>query len=51
METQLGGLIEAGFVIAGFYEDRRPEEDGNPVRKYMPSYYVVLAITVDTPEK
>jgi len=43
MEAQLGGLIRAGFVIDGFYEDRRPEEDGNPVSKYMPSYYVVRA--------
>jgi len=40
---KLGGLIKAGFVIDGFYEDRRPEEDGNPVSKYMPSYYVVRA--------
>ncbi len=41
METQLGGLTKAGFSITGFYEDRRPEEDGNPIRHYMPSYYVV----------
>jgi SAM-dependent methyltransferase len=41
METQLGGLTQAGFSIIGFYEDRRPEEDGNPIRHYMPSYYVV----------
>ena len=43
METQLGGLMKAGFVITDFYEDRRPEEDGNPVRYYMPSYYVARA--------
>lgn len=43
MEAQLGGLIEAGFVITGFYEDRRPEEDGNPIRHFMPSYYVARA--------
>jgi ubiquinone/menaquinone biosynthesis C-methylase UbiE len=41
MEAQLGGLTQAGFSIIGFYEDRRPEEDGNPIRHYMPSYYVV----------
>ena len=40
MEDQLGGLTKAGFVITDFYEDRRPEEDGNPIRRYMPSYYV-----------
>jgi SAM-dependent methyltransferase len=43
MEAQLGGLTKAGFVITGFYEDRRSEEDGNPIRHYMPSYYVVRA--------
>ena len=41
MEAQLGGLTKAGFCITGFYEDRRPDEDGNPIRHYMPSYYVV----------
>lgn len=44
MEAQLGGLLEAGFIITGFYEDRRPEEDGNPIRHYMPSYYVLRAL-------
>lgn len=24
MESQLGGILDAGFVITGFYEDRRP---------------------------
>lgn len=40
MEAQLGGLTKAGFVITGFYEDRRPEEDGNPIRHFMPSVFV-----------
>jgi SAM-dependent methyltransferase len=43
MEAQLGGLIDAGFVITGFYEDRRPDADGNPIRHFMPSFYVVRA--------
>jgi len=43
METQLGGMLKAGFVITGFYEDRRPDEDDNPIRHYMPSYYVTRA--------
>ena len=37
METHLGGLIKVGFAITGFYEDRRPEEDGHPICRYMPS--------------
>ena len=43
MEAQLGGLTKAGFAITGFYEDRRPEEDGNPICRYMTSYYVARA--------
>lgn len=43
MEAKLGGLIKAGFVIVGFYEDHRPDEDGNPIRFFMPTYYVVKA--------
>jgi SAM-dependent methyltransferase len=43
MEAQLGGLLNVGFIITGFYEDRRPDEDGNPIRHHMPSYYVAKA--------
>ena len=43
MEDQIGGLIQVGFSITGFYEDRRLEEDGNPIRHYMPSGFVLRA--------
>jgi SAM-dependent methyltransferase len=43
MEDQLGGMLGAGFTITGFYEDRRSEADGNPIRHYMPSIFVVRA--------
>jgi hypothetical protein len=43
MEAQLGGTLAAGLVITGFYEDRRSEEDGNPIRHYLPSVFVVRA--------
>ncbi len=43
MEAQLGGITKAGFVITGFYEDRRSEEDGNPIRHFMPSVFVARA--------
>ncbi|HLL61823.1 MAG TPA: class I SAM-dependent methyltransferase [Propionibacteriaceae bacterium] len=43
METQLGGILAAGLVITGFYEDRRPDWDGNRIRHYLPSYFVVRA--------
>ena len=40
VEAHLGGLMKAGFVMTAFYEDRRPEVSHNPIRHYMPSYYV-----------
>jgi len=43
MEALLGRLTNAGFVITSFYEDRRSEADGNPIRHFMPSVYVVRA--------
>ncbi len=49
MEAQLGGLTQAGFVITGFYEDRRPEADGNPIRHFMPSFFVVRAHKQEVP--
>jgi SAM-dependent methyltransferase len=50
MEAQLGGLTQAGFVITSFYEDRRPETDGNPIRQFMPSYYVLRAQKITLPQ-
>lgn len=47
MEAQLGGLTSAGFVITGFYEDRRSEEDGNPIRHVMPSTFVARALKLE----
>lgn len=44
MEAQLGGILAAGFTITGFYEDRRSEADGNPIRHYLPSEFVVRAV-------
>ncbi len=51
MEAQLGGLTQEGFVLTGFYEDRRPEADGNPIRHFMPSYYVVRAQKLAVPHQ
>ena len=51
MEAQLGGLTKAGFVITGFYEDRRSEEDGNPIRHFLPSVFVARALKMELPGK
>jgi len=43
MEGQLGLLTETGFAVTGFYEDRRPDWDGNPIRHFLPSYFIIRA--------
>jgi SAM-dependent methyltransferase len=40
LEDQLGGQIDAGFVITGFYEDYRKT---SVVKDYFPSYMATLA--------
>lgn len=41
LEDQIGGQIDAGFVIAGFYEDGDPAE---PISAYMPGYIATRAV-------
>lgn len=41
MDEQLGGILEAGFLVSGFYEDRDPDK---PLSAYMPIYYAVRAV-------
>ena len=41
LDDQIGGQIDAGFVIMGFYEDRWP---GQPLDKYMPMFMATRAV-------
>lgn len=41
LEDQIGGQIDAGFVIAGFYEDRWPD---HPLDKYFPTFISTRAL-------
>lgn len=43
LDDQLGGQLEAGFLIAGFYEDRW-EDEATPLNGYMPTSMATLAI-------
>jgi SAM-dependent methyltransferase len=43
LDAQIGGQIEAGFAIAGFYEDRW-DEAATPLNRYMPTSMATLAI-------
>ena len=41
LEDQIGGQIDAGFVISGFYEDRHRDD---PIAAYMPTFVATRAI-------
>jgi hypothetical protein len=42
LEAQIGGQVEAGFTIAGLYEDDWNER-GTPLNAYMPTSIATLA--------
>ena len=44
LEDQIGGQLDVGFVITGFYEDSYGEEEGDIVANYMPTFIVTRAI-------
>jgi SAM-dependent methyltransferase len=41
LEDQIGGQIEAGFLVNGFYEDRWP---GDPLDRYFPPFIATRAV-------
>jgi hypothetical protein len=41
LEDQIGGQIDAGFVITGFYEDRHRDD---PISAHMPTTFATWAI-------
>ncbi|MDH5676919.1 MAG: class I SAM-dependent methyltransferase [Myxococcales bacterium] len=43
LDEQIGGQLEAGFTLGGFYEDRW-DERATPLDRYMPTYIATLAI-------
>lgn len=43
LEDQIGGQLDAGFVLAGFYEDLSGEED-DMLDRYMPSFVTTRAL-------
>jgi SAM-dependent methyltransferase len=46
LDEQIGGQIDAGFTIAGFYEDRWSEE-ATSLNSYLPTSMATLAIKPD----
>jgi SAM-dependent methyltransferase len=47
-DDQIGGQIEAGFVITGFYEDRYPPEEDDPLSKYLATFMATRATKQET---
>ena len=44
LDDQIGGQIDAGFIITGFYEDRQTQEDKDPVAFYMATCIATRAL-------
>jgi SAM-dependent methyltransferase len=44
LEDQIGGQIDAGFLIAGFYEDTVTEGEDDPLGRYTPVFIATRAI-------
>jgi hypothetical protein len=44
LDDQIGGQIEVGFLIAGFYEDRSSEDDDDLLSEYIPIFIATRAI-------
>jgi hypothetical protein len=44
LEDQIGGQLDAGFVITGFYEDRYDGADSDPLSKYLPTFIATRAV-------
>ena len=44
LDDQIGGQLAAGFVITGFYEDRTPPSQQEPLTMYMPTCMATRAV-------
>ena len=44
LEDQIGGQLEAGFLLTGFYEDAYGEEENDPLTNFMPTFIATRAV-------
>ena len=44
LDDQIGGQLAAGFLIAGFFEDRYPAQEKDLISEYMPTFFATRAI-------
>lgn len=47
LEDQIAGQLDAGFLLTGFYEDRYPESDRDPLSRYTDSFVATRASKPD----
>lgn len=44
LEDQIGGQLDAGFLLSGFFEDRYRSEENDPLSKFMATFIATRAI-------
>lgn len=44
LADQIGGQLDAGFVLTGFYEDRYNPPDADPISRYIDSFNATRAL-------
>jgi SAM-dependent methyltransferase len=44
LEDQIGGQLDAGFLLTGFFEDAYDGEENDPLTSYMPTFIATRAV-------
>jgi SAM-dependent methyltransferase len=44
LEDQIGGQLDAGFLLTGFYEDRYADEEADPLSQYMATFIATRSL-------
>ena len=44
LADQIGGQLDAGFVLSGFFEDGYPESNNDPISRYMKTFIATRAV-------
>jgi hypothetical protein len=44
LEDQIGGQLDAGFLLTGLFEDTYGEEENDPLTSYMPAFIATRAV-------
>ncbi len=44
LDSLIGGQLQAGFILTGFYEDIYPDLEEDLLSQYMPSFFATRAL-------